>query len=296
MKKIITILLSIFVMISFIGCENKNAGCIIEIEDKTSEAVEEKIAILEDEAVWYQQITDENLKNAKYMFDQDLTSALEAPCVVLYKDNERGFALYSSFSGDYDEMLIVSNGKKTAVKACCQWDRYDFRDSTAVHDLDNDGFEEIIIKAVTGTGTGYYRSAFFIFDSSDNLTYDKLSVCGTDEIIYKDTQYLQDVFAVVDASDGTVLFMQKNEIRYKGHIKNLMESYPKINAVELADYVSAQLTEDGKLFLIATPCFYGDIYGQYDDLDDTEDDVCDIIYEIEYLSDGTLKCVSVNFE
>ena len=277
---------------------------IIGTEDVISEEPQDEWCFLEGEGGWHQRVTDEHLKKAQYIFDQGIDDALESHCVLLYKDEARDFSLYYSFKSyqydDYEDVLIVSNGKKTVVKGLGAWDRVDLREVASSYDVDNDGFEEIIIPVVTGTGTGYLQTSFFVFDSSDGVTYDELSVCNPEGIIYDgdSSNPLQNVSVDVDKNDGTVKYMLGNSVKYEGHVKGLIDFYSDISKVRIGDSVDAQLTESGKLVFIAHPCFYGEefVSGAFAFTGDTENDVCDIFYEIEYIEDGTFRCVSVVFD
>jgi len=266
-------------------------------------ATQEEMTFPEGKVKWHQRVTDEQLENAKYIFDQGIDSAFEAPCILLYKDEARDFALYFSFNSyiyDYDEMLIVSNGKKTVVNGVAAWDRTDLREQATAYDLDKDGFEEIIIIAVTGTGTGYSHSSYFVFDSTDGVTYDRVSICGAENIVYDQGsfEYLHNVSGVVDVNGGTITFTHGNDEKYVGHIDSLIKSYPEINKVRWGDIVNAEYISEGRLALTAVPCFYGDEFmgGTFTEPSDTENDICNIIYEIEYSKDGSFKCTDVNFK
>ena len=326
MKKIMVVTLSAMFILVLFGCGTANHGSnslapseeisadnnsleeeiyedIKENEDAIKENSKEEWYFLEGEGGWHQRVTDEHLKKAQYIFDQGIDDALESHCVLLYKDEARDFSLYYSFKSyqydDYEDVLIVSNGKKTVVKGLGAWDRVDLREVASSYDIDNDGFEEIIIPVVTGTGTGYLQTSFFVFDSSDGVTYDELSVCNPEGIIYDgdSTNPLQNVSVDVDKNDGTVKYMLGNSVKYEGHVKGLIDFY-SISKVRIGDSVDAQLTESGKLVFIAHPCFYGEefVSGAFAFTGDTENDVCDIFYEIEYIEDGTFRCVSVVFD
>lgn len=327
MKKRIVVTLSVLFILALFGCgtidkgnnslstleeiSDANNGLdeviyedIKENEDVIKEKSKEDWYFLEGEGGWHQRVTDEHLKKAEYIFDQGIDDALEAHCVLLYKDEARDFSLYYSFKSyqydDYEDVLIVSNGKKTVARGYGAWDRVDLREVASSYDIDNDGFEEIIIPVVTGTGTGYLQNSFFVFDSSDGATFDKLSVCGPEGIIYDgdSSKPLQNISVDVDKNDGTVRYMLGNSVKYEGHVKGLIDFYSDISKVRIGDSVDAQLTESGKLVFIAQPCFYGDefVSGAFAFTSDTENDVCDIFYGIEYLEDGTFRFASVGFD
>lgn len=324
-KKINATFILVLLMLFISGCGRHSIEDNIEsniennsIADVTPEDAAENIeenatlemtlgwTFLEGEGGWHQRITDEHIENAQYVHEQGIDSALNSHCVLLYKDEARDFALYYSFKSyqydDTDDVLIISNGKRTVAEGHGDWCWTDLRETTSAFDIDNDGFEEIVATVVTGHGTGFLHTSFFVFDSSDGASYDMLSICGAEDIIYCNVnygiKYLQDVSVTVDVSDGSVLFMQGNDVKYEGNIKDLIDSCPDITRARWGDWVSAEQTEDGKLMLISEPCFWGNAFvgGAYISPEDTENDVCKIIYEIEYLQDGTFKCVSVAFE
>lgn len=263
-------------------------------------------AIERDDA-WYQRLTEEELSNAKYLYEQDFDVALEAPCVLLYQNKALDFALYYSYQNwqyqDGEKVLIVSKGQKTVATGAAAWDRTDLREIPLTSaDLDEDGFKEIVLPVVTGTGSGYFQQSFFVFDSSNDSVYDQLAICDAKNMIYCESEdsitYLHEVSVSVDEKDGTVIYKKGNDIQYTGHIKGLMESLPGITEVNWAECVYTQIMDDGKLALISEPCFSGEEsgYNHYAPKGDPQNDVCNIIYEIEYLKDGTFCCTSVSFE
>ncbi|MDO5343276.1 MAG: hypothetical protein Q4F69_12640 [Bacteroidia bacterium] len=192
MKKIIAIIMSLVFILSMSACgkqsektisENVIASTeeqevstdlsdspeeiIVSEEPTESEETSEEWSFLEGKGGWHQRLTDEHLKNAKYLFDQGLDSALESHCVLLYKDEARDFALYYSFKSyqydDLEDVLIVSNGKRTVAKGCGAWEKADLRETASACDLDGDGFEEILIRVITGTHRMILHMTCFLF-------------------------------------------------------------------------------------------------------------------------------------
>lgn len=261
-------------------------------KDEIADTVTDNIGVGDK---WYQVVTDEELANAKYLWDSGYEEVENAACVLLYEDKERNFALYTCDLDCFANVLIVSNGHKNVYDVSACWDWNDVRNVAQAVDLDNDGFEEIALYEVAGHGTGFYQEAIFVFDSSDNRTFDQAYAYYPEEAI---EVCRNDVSVTVNA-DATFTIAASNGEAFEGHYKGVAERCRDftLDKIDWGDIASAEI-RGGKLLFKSDLRFFGDdmVMGDYAAEGDTSNDVCYVVYEITYKGNGNADVTNLFFE